>query len=103
MHPVPPPPERDLLIQAGEGNGALGTREEHSVIGGLAGAVSEALAESLPTHLERVGLRDTFGRTGLDPEALMDFYGLGVEDIIRAGRRALERRTTGNVDRVRRA
>ena len=97
------PLDRDLIIQAAEETGALVTAEEHSVIGGLAGAVSEALAEAFPTHLERVGLRDTFGRTGLDPEALMDFYGLGVEDIIRAARRALERRITGNVDRVRRA
>jgi len=88
------PLDRDLVIQAAEETGALVTAEEHSVIGGLAGAVSEA-------PLERVGLRDTFGRTGLDAEALMDFYGLGVEDIIKAGKRVLERKTTRNVDRVR--
>jgi len=95
------PLDRDLVIQAAEETGALVTAEEHSVIGGLAGAVSEALTEAFPAPLERVGLRDTFGRTGLDAEALMDFYGLGVEDIIKAGKRVLERKTTRNVDRVR--
>jgi transketolase len=71
--------------------GAIVTAEEHSVIGGLGGAVAEALVETLPVPMERVGLADTFAESGpyLD---LLDKYGLNVAGIIGAVRRAIERK-----------
>jgi transketolase len=89
------PLDRGLILQAAEETGALVTVEEHSVIGGLGGAVAEALAEGRPVPLERVGILDRFCPTGRDPESLLDACGLSEADICRSARRALERKTGG--------
>ena len=86
------PLDVDLVRQAAEETGTLVTAEDHTVIGGLAGAVAEALAGHCPTPVEAVGLMDTFAETGPDTESLMDAWGLSVGDIIAATKRALERR-----------
>ena len=83
------PLDRDLILQAARETGALVTAEEHSVVGGLGGAVAEVLGEGHPTPMRRVGLGDTFARTALDPDSLMDACGLAVEDIARAARLVL--------------
>jgi transketolase len=76
------PLDTDLLLQAAEETAALVTVEEHSILGGLGGAVAEFLSENRPTRVIRVGVQDQFARTALDPETLMDAYGLGVKDIV---------------------
>lgn len=86
------PIDRDLLRQAAAETGALVTAEDHSVIGGLAGAVAEALAGECPAPVEAVGLQDTFAQTGPDTESLMDACGMGVEDVVQAAYRALRRK-----------
>jgi len=86
------PLDVDLIRQAAEETGAVVTAEEHSVIGGLGGAITEALCSGRPAPVERVGIVDTFACTALDPESLMDAYGLAVEDIVSAARRALARK-----------
>jgi transketolase len=91
MHTIKPL-DVGLVVQAAEETGALVTAEEHSVIGGLGGAVAEALSGQRPTSLERVGIQDTFARTALDPDTLMDAYGLAVADIVAAAKRALARK-----------
>lgn len=85
------PLDQPLLLEAAEATGALVTVEEHSVIGGLGGAVAELLAGRRPTPIERIGLRDTFCESG-PYEALLDAYGLSVEEIVAAAHRALARR-----------
>jgi transketolase len=86
------PLDVELIQQAAEETGALVTAEEHSVIGGLGGAVAEALATFRPTPLERVGVLDAFTRTAFDPESLMDVCGLSVPDIAQAARRSMDRK-----------
>jgi transketolase len=86
------PLDLDLVTQAAAETGALVTAEEHSTIGGLGGAVAEALAACYPAPLERVGIADTFARTAPDPETLMDALGLAVDDIVAAARRSLGRK-----------
>lgn len=86
------PIDRELLARAAEETGAIVTAEEHSIVGGLAGAAAEALAATKPVPMEAVGLNDTFAKTGLDPESLMDACGLAVEDIIAAAKRAVARK-----------
>ena len=66
--------------------GAVITAEEHSIIGGLGGAVAEALSESHPVRIERVGVRDTFGESGEHSELLVK-YGLTSREIAKAARR----------------
>jgi len=82
------PLDVDLLHQAAEETGALVTAEEHSVLGGLGAAVTEALAERCPVPVVRVGLQDRFAETGPYDE-LLERYGLGVPAITSAVERAL--------------
>ena len=86
------PLDTDLLQEAAQVTGAMVTVEEHSVVGGLGGAVAEALGQSRPVPIEYVGVRDQFACTAPDPESLMDACGLGVADIVRASLRVLERK-----------
>ncbi len=89
MHTLKPL-DVDAVIEAAETTGAIVTVEEHSVIGGLGGAVAETLCSRRPTKLERVGIPDTFARTAPDPESLMDAFGLSVSDIVAKARMAIE-------------
>ncbi len=75
--------------------GAIVTAEEHTIVGGLGGAVAECLAGVCPVPLEgkEVGLNDTFAECGPYPD-LLDKYGMSVEAITSAVRRALKRKST---------
>lgn len=86
------PLDEEVIWEAAEETGAIVTAEEHSVIGGLGGAVAEVLSGGRPVPLERVGIGDSFARTALDPDTLMDAFGLAVADIVAAARRALARK-----------
>ncbi len=88
------PLDEELLVKNVKKTGAGVTAEEHSVIGGLGGAVSEALTKRYPTAIERVGIQDTFTETG-PYFPLLDKYGLSVMDIVRATNRVMERRDEG--------
>ena len=48
--------------------------EEHSVIGGLGGAVCECLSEKAPVPVKRIGVNDVFGESG-PAVALLEKYG----------------------------
>jgi transketolase len=91
MHTIKPL-DTGLIQQAAEETGALVTAEEHSVIGGLGGAVAEALCNTCPVPLERIGVADAFARTAPDPDTLMDACGLAVGDLVAASRRVLARK-----------
>ena len=90
MHTIKPL-DRELVTRCAAETGALVTVEEHSVIGGLGGAVAEALIDSGPVSMERVGVADTFAESGPYGE-LMDKYGLSVDDIFNAAQRAVARK-----------
>jgi len=91
MHTIKPL-DRELATHCAAETGALVTVEEHSVMGGLGGAVAEALVEGEPVPMERVGVADTFAESGPYGE-LMDKYGLSVDDITAAAQRALARKS----------
>lgn len=74
------PLDNELIIKAAIQTGAVVTAEEHSVIGGLGGAVAELLAENCPVPVLRVGVQDKFGKSG-KPEKLLELYGLTAADI----------------------
>lgn len=85
------PLDESILLDAAEQTGAIVTIEEHSTIGGLGGAVAEVLGRTRPTPIEMVGLNDTFAESG-PYEELLDAYGMSVDDIVAAARRALARK-----------
>ena len=74
------PLDKQAVISAARDTGAIVTAEEHSVIGGLGGAVSETLSCQCPTPLRIVGVNDRFGVSG-KPDELLERYGLTAENI----------------------
>ena len=86
------PLDAELVWKLAAETGALVTAEDHSIIGGLGGAVAEALGAKRPAVLERIGVRDTFTETSLNYEELLDHYGMSVKDIVEAAQRAVKRK-----------
>jgi len=76
------PLDTETIIRSAKKTGKVLTVEEHSVIGGLGGAVCEALAEELPVKVIRMGMRDCFGESG-EINELMNKYGLDAGGINR--------------------
>ena len=75
------PLDEEAVLRAAESSRLIVTVEEHSVIGGLGSAVSEVLSEKHPVTVRRMGVKDTFGRSG-KPEELLEFYGLTPDNIV---------------------
>ena len=82
------PIDKDILIDAAKTTGCIVTAEEHSVIGGLGSAVAEALAESCPVPVLRVGVEDTFGKSGPALE-LLEIFGLNAANIVEKAKKAI--------------
>ncbi|HXV46870.1 MAG TPA: transketolase family protein [Nitrososphaera sp.] len=80
------PIDRELVAKCAKETGAMATAEEHNIIGGLGGAVSEVAAETYPVPVKRVGVRDTFGESARDEEidTLLEQYGLTATEIAKA-------------------
>ena len=85
------PLDADAVLAAAKRCGAIVTAEEHSIIGGLGGAVAEALAESVPVPMVRIGIKDTFGTSG-DQEALLKHYGLSAGDLATAVKEVIKKK-----------
>lgn len=82
------PLDGDAVLQAAGISKLIITAEEHSVIGGLGSAVCEFLSERKPVTVKRLGINDTFGRSG-KPEELMALYGLTSEEIVKTIKKSL--------------
>ena len=74
------PLDEELVVAAAKETGKVVTVEEHSVIGGLGGAVCECLSEKAPVPVKRIGVNDVFGESG-PATALLEKYGLDAEGI----------------------
>lgn len=90
MHTVKPL-DTAAVAEAAARCGAIVAAEEHSVIGGLGGAVAEFLAGSRPTPVEFVGVKDVFGESG-EPAEILEKYGLTSKAIFDAALKAVERK-----------
>jgi len=73
--PTIKPLDIEAIVAGAERTGRVITVEEHTVIGGLGGAVAETLSEHRPTRVDRIGLRDLYPESGPN-DALLDIYGL---------------------------
>jgi transketolase len=82
VHTIKPLDEATLTAAAKE-TGALVTAEEHTVLGGLGGAVAELLVQTHPVPMRFVGVHDRFGTSG-DPADLLKVFHLMPEDIVKA-------------------
>ena len=82
------PIDKDIIIDAAKKTGAIVTAEEHSVIGGLGEAVAAVVAETKPVPVLRVGVEDTFGKSGPALE-LLEIYGLNAANICEKAKAAI--------------
>ena len=82
------PIDRDIIIDAAKKTGAIVTAEEHNVIGGLGEAVAAVVAETTPVPVFRVGVEDTFGKSGPALE-LLEIFGLNAENICAKAKAAI--------------
>ena len=84
MHTIKPL-DRDAVARAATQTRYVFTLEEHSVEGGLGGAVAEVMAELEPGHapLKRIGLRPEFNKTVGDQNYLKAMHGLNEESVLK--------------------
>jgi transketolase len=90
MHTIKPL-DGELISSLAESCGCFVTVEDHSIIGGLGGAVAEHLASNCPTPLERIGVNDHFGESGQGDD-LLEKYGMGPSHIAEAALSAIARK-----------
>lgn len=82
------PLDEEIIIKAAKETGAIVTAEEHTVIGGLGGAVCECLAETYPVPVVKLGVYDVFGHSG-PALKLLDEFGLRAENIVEKALKAI--------------
>lgn len=90
MHTIKPL-DGDLIDSLSKTCGCLVTVEDHSIIGGLGGAVAEHIVSNNLVPLERIGVKDHFGQSG-DGEELLNLFGMGVQHICEAATRSINRK-----------
>ena len=78
------PLDRENIIKYAKSTGHILTAEEHSIYNGLGSRVSEVVSEEYPVSVVRIGMRDTFGKSGKSWE-LFDYFHMGIKDIVDAG------------------
>jgi transketolase len=86
--PTVKPIDEEAIIAAARRTGAVVTAEDHTIIGGLGGAVAEVLGERLPTPMRRVGVQDVYGESAPN-EQLLEKYGLTARHVAQAARELL--------------
>ena len=82
------PLDEELVLDCAKTTGCIVTAEEHSIIGGLGGAVCELLSEKMPVPVLRVGVEDKFGKSGA-VLPLLEEYGLTAGNIAAKAKKAI--------------
>ena len=75
------PIDKELIIKCAKETKKLISVEDHNIIGGLETAISEVLTDNYPKKLIRMGIEDTFGKSGR-AEDLMKYYGIDSNSIV---------------------
>lgn len=76
------PIDKELIVKCAKETKKIITIEDHNIIGGLGSTVCEVLAEEYPCKVTRMGIKDTFGKSG-KAEELMEYFGLTAENIVK--------------------
>ena len=85
------PLDTEIIAKAARETGTIVVAEEHNILGGLGSAVAEAVCESCPVPVLRVGTNDVFGRSGKVPP-LLEMYGLTAESIVAKAKLAISQK-----------
>ncbi len=91
IHTIKPLDEKAILDSVKK-TGCAVSAEEHNILGGLGESIARTLGVNLPSPIEFVGTKDTFGESGT-PDQLMEKYGLTANDIVAASLKAIERKS----------
>lgn len=83
------PIDSEAILMAARETGCIVVAENHSIYGGLGGAVSEIVAENYPVPVMRVGIPDSFGEVG-PVDWLLEKYQLSHPFIVRAAEKGLK-------------
>jgi transketolase len=89
--PTLKPLDDEAIATAAARTGHIITVEDHSIIGGLGGAITESLAARRPVWVDRLGIQDVYGESGPD-DALLDKYGLSTDRVVDDVRRLVHAR-----------
>ncbi len=81
MHTIKPIDE-EMIIKSAKETKKIVTIEDHSIVGGMGSAVCEVLSTNYPVQVTRMGVKDTFGKSG-KAEELMKYFELTAEDIVK--------------------
>jgi transketolase len=87
------PLDIESVINIAKTCGGVVTVEEHQIVGGLGGAVSECLSQNFPVPQEFIGVHDKFGQSGT-PDELLEHYGMGEKDILEACKKVIKRKNS---------
>ncbi len=83
------PIDKEAILKYAKLCGVVITCEEHNVIGGLGSAVSEFLSEEYPVKVLKIGMKDTFGKSGTW-SGLLDYFGLRAKNIVELAQKAVQ-------------
>jgi len=92
------PLDNQAIIKAAEETGAIVTAEDHNVYGGLGSVVAEVLVENKCVPMQRVGVKDSFGKSE-STEELFKIYGLSVSHIVNAVQKVVEEKSRQRIKR----
>ena len=90
MHTIKPL-DKEAVIKAAKKTGCIVTAEEHNVIGGLGDAVCDAVCEKYPVPVVKLGVEDTFGKSGPAVD-LLHIFGLDSDNIVKKAKIALSKK-----------
>ena len=90
MHTIKPL-DKSAIVAAAKKTGGIVTAEEHNVIGGLGDAVCDAVCEEYPVPVVKVGVEDTFGKSGPAVE-LLHIFGLDADNIVAKAKIAISKK-----------
>ena len=75
------PIDKDMIIKCAKETKMLISVEDHSIIGGLGTAIADVLAQEYPAKLIKLGVHDSFGKSGKANE-LMNYFKIDAEAIV---------------------
>ena len=83
------PLDEELILESAAKTGKILSAEEHQIAGGLGESIASLLSRKLPTKMDMVGVRDSFGESG-KPSELMKKYKIDSEEVILRAKALLE-------------
>jgi transketolase len=86
---TPKPLDEEILLKAARETGAFVTVEEHTIFGGMGGAVCEFVSQNCPIPVKMLGIRDQFGQSGA-PLELLKHFNLTTDDVVRSAHEAFK-------------